>query len=202
MSSTKEFEQAAAAERKAARTMGLSGQVVTLAVALVFFVLYLVLNHTTGVRGFQVLAGVEGVSLMERIFAYGTSLGMLGTVITLATRRTYVGWISWMFVGFSFFVALWALWALGSESGAGIGFFCGVLADLVAFIGFSRVAMRKSPEQLAAQERMRAAAGQLDPVAAVQEDIRATPVAEQNPLLIDDRRAQAAARYRRQHGAD
>lgn len=198
MSSTQEFEQAAAAERKAAQGLDLRGQVVALSVALVFYVLYLALDHTAGVRGVQVVVGHSGISLMERIFAYGTTAGMVCTALTLATRHTYAGWIAWMLSGFSFFVALWAVWALGTEGGAGVGFYCAVIADLMALVAFSRVAMRKSPEQLAAQARMRAAAGRLDAVALAQAESSADHGHAPHLLLVDDRRAQAAARYRRQ----
>ena len=59
------------------------------------------------------------------------------------------------------------------------------------------VALRRSPEQKAAEARVRATAGQLDEVGEFQSRIDAAP--QQEPLE-DNRRKQAAERHRAQRG--
>ncbi|HDM2782476.1 TPA: hypothetical protein PZN16_002929, partial [Staphylococcus aureus] len=71
----------------------------------------------------------------------------------------------------------------------------GMLATFLAFLGFSLVALRRSPEQRAAEEKVRASAGQLDEVGKFQSDI-ASPQPQE--LLVDDRRKKAAERHRHQ----
>ena len=59
------------------------------------------------------------------------------------------------------------------------------------------MALRRSPEQKAAEARVRATAGQLDEVGEFQPAINAAP--RQEPI-VDNRRKQAAERHRAQRG--
>lgn len=192
--------EARAAERRAAARLELGGQAVALIVAVVAWCVYLALPHTPGIRGVQVLIGASGATLLDEVFAWLGTVGMLGTALVLATRRTVLAWASWMFVTVAAFSALWAFWALGAGQGASVGFFVGLAACAVAAVAYAPVAFRKSPEQLAAEARAREAASRLDAVGAAQLATRASDAAA-NPLFVDDRRAQAAARHRRDESA-
>lgn len=202
---SKEKQAAAAAEKRAARTMDLRGQTVTLWVAVALFVAYLLLPHAGPARGFQVLTGQSGeveISIVEYVFAVLMTLGVgVLTTLTLITRRAAFGLAGWMMATVAFAVSLFMFWVRGSQDyGVGIGAVCGVVACGLTFIAYCLVALRRSPEQQEAQERARAAAGTMDEVGQVQNRIRATVDPDSNPLLVDDRRQQAAARYRRTHG--
>ncbi|WP_246815631.1 hypothetical protein [Corynebacterium sp. HMSC08C04] len=69
-----------------------------------------------------------------------------------------------------------------------------MLASLIAFLAYCRVAFRRSPEQIAAAEKARAAASSLDQVGVLQTEAATTLPPEENPLLIDDRRRRAHKR--------
>ena len=72
-----------------------------------------------------------------------------------------------------------------------------MLATFLAFLAYSMVALRRSPEQKAAEAQVRATAGQLDEVGEFQPAINAAP--RQEPI-VDNRRKQAAERHRAQRG--
>jgi len=135
---------------------------------------------------------------METVSAWLALLGVgVLTTATLLTRRATLGLIAWMMVTVSFFVNLWGFWYRGFPAdGPAIGMWVGMLATFLAFLGFSLVALRRSPEQRAAEEKVRASAGQLDEVGKFQSDI-ASPQPQE--MLVDDRRKKAAERHRHQH---
>ena len=200
--STTAAHYAATAERRAAQTMDLGGHKVTLSIAVVAYVLYLILPYAGPADGWEALtfgttsSGVR-ISIMETVSAWLALLGVgVLTTATLLTRRATLGLIAWMMVTVSFFVNLWGFWYRGSTAdGPAIGMWVGMLATFLAFLGFSLVALRRSPEQRAAEEKVRASAGQLDEVGKFQSDI-ASPQPQE--MLVDDRRKKAAERYRHQ----
>lgn len=117
------------------------------------------------------------------------------TSLTVITRRLNFGLAAWMLVAISLFLNLWGFWYRGSTAnGASIGMWVGVLASLIAFLAYCRVAFRRSPEQIAAAEKARAAASSLDQVGVLQTEAATTLPPEENPLLIDDRRRRAHKR--------
>lgn len=195
-------QEAAQAERRAAQTMDLRGQKVTLWIAVAAYIVYLIVPYAGSAHGWQALSfgttedGVK-ISLMETVSAWLALLGVgVLTTATLLTRRATLGLIAWMMVTVSFFVNLWGFWYRGSTAdGPAIGMWVGMLATFLAFLGFSLVALRRSPEQRAAEEKVRASAGQLDEVGKFQSDI-ASPQPQE--MLVDDRRKQAAEHHRHQ----
>lgn len=197
MTSPDDLDSARTAEKRAAAYLSLEGYWPALVGSVALWCAYLMLPHTAGLRGIDVIAGADGASLMEAVFAWAGTAAAVGTALVLATRLTMLAWVSWMLWGLSFFTSLWAVWALGSAAGAGYGFYLGLLGAVVGTVAFALVVFRKSPEQVAAEQRARAAAAQLDPVGQAQADATRAFDAAANPLLIDDRRAQAAARHRR-----
>ena len=194
-----QYDTAHAAERAAAQKMELGGYKTALIVAVVAWVAYLVLPYAGSAHGWEVLGlGSPSVkiSIMENISGWCALLGIgVLTSLTVITRRLNYGLAAWMLVAISLFLNLWGFWYRGSTAnGASIGMWVGVLASLIAFLAYCRVAFRRSPEQIAAAEKARAAASSLDQVGVLQTEAATTLPPEENPLLIDDRRRQAHKR--------
>lgn len=194
-----QYGTARAAERAAAQKMELGGYKTALIVAVVTWVAYLVLPYAGSAHGWEVLGlGNTSVkiSIMENISGWCALLGIgVLTSLTVITRRLNFGLAAWMLVAISLFLNLWGFWYRGSTAnGASIGMWVGVLASLIAFLAYCRVAFRRSPEQIAAAEKARAAATSLDQVGVLQTEAATTLPPEENPLLIDDRRRQAHKR--------
>ena len=194
-----QYDTAHAAERAAAQKMELGGYKTALIVAVVAWVAYLVLPYAGTAHGWEVL-GLDSssvkISIMENISGWCALLGIgVLTSLTVITRRLNYGLAAWMLVAISLFLNLWGFWYRGSTAnGASIGMWVGVLASLIAFLAYCRVAFRRSPEQIAAAEKARAAASSLDQVGVLQTEAATTLPPEENPLLIDDRRRQAHKR--------
>lgn len=194
-----QYDTAHAAERAAAQKMELGGYKTALIVAIVAWVAYLVLPYAGSAHGWEVLGlGSTSVkiSIMENISGWCALLGIgVLTSLTAITRRLNFGLAAWMLVAISLFLNLWGFWYRGSTAdGASIGMWVGVLASLIAFLAYCRVAFRRSPEQIAAAEKARAAASSLDQVGVLQTEAATTLPPEENPLLIDDRRRRAHKR--------
>lgn len=194
-----QYDTAHAAERAAAQKMELGGYKTALIVAVVAWVAYLVLPYAGSAQGWEVLGlGSMSVkiSIMENISGWCALLGIgVLTSLTAITRRLNFGLAAWMLVAISLFLNLWGFWYRGSTAdGASIGMWVGVLASLIAFLAYCRVAFRRSPEQIAAAEKARAAASSLDQVGVLQTEAATTLPPEENPLLIDDRRRRAHKR--------
>lgn len=195
-------QEAAQTERRAAQTMDLGEQKLTLWISVAAYIVYLIVPYAGSAHGWQVLSfgttddGVK-ISLMETVSAWLALLGVgVLTTATLLTRRATCGLVAWMMVTVSLVVNLWGFWYRGSTADApAIGMWVGMLATFLAFWGFSRVALRRTPEQRAAAEKARASAGQLDKVGKIQSDI-ASPLPQE--MLVDDRRKKAAERHRHQ----
>ncbi|QPK78362.1 hypothetical protein G7Y31_07185 [Corynebacterium lizhenjunii] len=191
--------QARIAEKKAARSVTLGAQGLPLILSVVGFALSLPLVVSAGVRGWAMLGSFSQMTLMEYVFYLFSAIGAVATVSVLLTRRTVLAQIAWMCVTLGFFLALWAFWASSRTGGAGLGFLVTVLANACAMVAYALLIMRKSPEQQAAERRVRELARELDLVGQVQEAARH---AEAAPQLADDRRAQAAHRHQRARNAD
>ncbi|PZO98312.1 MAG: hypothetical protein DI609_10990 [Corynebacterium urealyticum] len=201
--------EAVAAERRAAKRIELGNFRYLLTASVVAYVAYLLLPYAGAAHGWESLALMETsegvrISIMETVSAWFALLGVgVLTTATIFVRRTSLALVAWMLVTISFFINLWGFWFRGSAAdGASIGMYVGALSTLLAFVAYCNVALRRSPEQLAAAERVRETSGKLDHVGLLQTEAATDLPPEQNPLLVDDRRSQAAARYRRQHGAE
>lgn len=198
---------ARAQEREAAKYMALGSQKVTLGVAVALYLIFLVVPYAGSVSGWEIIAGRAGdygvkISLMEYVAIWLNTIGVgVLTTLTLVTCRATTGLVAWMMSTVSFAICIFGFWARGTDvNGPKIGMYLGVLAAALAAVAYSLVALRRSPEQLEAAQHARAEAGKLDRVGVVQRDIMHTPSEAENPLLIDDRRAQAARRHRKNIG--
>ncbi|WP_430623382.1 Rv2732c family membrane protein, partial [Corynebacterium stationis] len=104
---SKQQENPIQAERRSARTMDLRNQVIPLIVAVVFYVAWLILPHSAGIRGFEIITfssdARETMSIAEFVFAILATLGVgVCTTLTLVTRRAIFGLIGWMLVTVGF----------------------------------------------------------------------------------------------------
>ncbi|MGP6172978.1 Rv2732c family membrane protein [Corynebacterium sp. A21] len=199
----------ALAEKDAARRVSLSGYRGFLIAALALYVISLLLPFKSGVLGFQVLFDTESVTIVEKVFAVVTFLGLgLFNLLLLISRRTWMSYAAWFFTGVGLFYSLFTLWMRGTQSNdnvTGIGVYLTVLGVLLATFGLSCIILRRDPEQQRiAQER--AETEDLDVIAQTQRDAmlarqRKSQEAE-NPLFVDDRRARAGERHRRRAQAE
>lgn len=198
----------AAAEKKAARRMDLAGYLWWLVAALLLFISYLVTPHAGSVLGYEVVfrlpSAIEAnIKVTEYIFAWLSALGIgVFTTLTLITRRTSFGLIAWMLSTVALLFSLLAVWLRQTrdvseeELGAGFGLYLAILGVVVAVYAYSRVALRRSPEQAELAEA-RARDDNLDEVGYAQREVQRQQQAsfESNPILIDDRRQRATERY-------
>lgn len=200
----------AAAEKQAARRMELGGHRWVLLVALALFLIYLVTPHAGHVLGYEVVLrlpeSVDGdIKITEYLYAWLSALGIgVFTTLTLLTRRTVFGLIAWMLTVVALFFSLLALWLRQTRSVAeedmsvGFGFFLSLIGVVLAVYSYSRIALRRSPEQAQLADA-RARDENLDEVGYMQREARTTrqhTSFETNPLFVDDRRRRAAERHR------
>lgn len=199
----------AAAEKKAARRMELGGHRWVLLAALVLFVIYLVTPHAGHVLGYEVVLRLPesvdgGIKITEYLYAWFSALGIgVFTTLTLLTRRAVFGLIAWMFSVVTLIFSLLALWLRQTRSVAeedmsvGVGFFLSLIGVVLAVYAYSRIALRRSPEQAQLADA-RARDENLDEVGYVQREAMTTrrhTSFDNNPLFVDDRRQRATERY-------
>src|SRR5690625_7509138 len=94
--------------------MDLRNQVIPLIVAVVFYVAWLILPHSAGIRGFEIITfssdARETMSIAEFVFAILATLGVgVCTTLTLVTRRAIFGLIGWMLVTVGFAYSLFKI---------------------------------------------------------------------------------------------
>lgn len=201
----------AQAERKEAGRFDLSTYGKLLLAAWILFVGALLLPHGGNVRGWHVLTfqaksmGLK-IGIAEVAFVL---LGTLGVVVfgglLLITKRTVFANISFLLCGMALFASLFGMWMRLQDRentggpGLGVGLLIEVFAVLFAVYALSFMVMRRSEAQQRIAEQ-RAQHDSLDAVGKAQQDVfgsRQYNQPETNPLLIDDRRKQAAQRHRK-----
>lgn len=203
----------AALEKDAAKTLELGDKKWYLIAAVALYVIALVLPHIRGVAGWQVLfltdtAADAGIRLAEYVFyvlgAIGVFLFSLGTV---TLKRTWMAWVAWIFSCVTVVYALLATWMRQTSTGTDdtfvhIGMILATVAAISAVWGLSGLIMARSERQWEIVD-MRAANDELDTVTATQRDLlrQQQNDPENNPLLIDDRRARVARRRKADSGA-
>lgn len=203
--------QLAAQERAAARHLDLGAHRWALGAVLAVYLIALVTPQVTGVAGWKVLtltdaASEAHVKLTEYVLAWLAFLGIgVFTTATLVARRTVFAQIAWMLCTVGTFASVLALWLRQTRPGAeadiaaGVGEYLLILAVIAGLVIYCRIALRRSPEQdQIAQQR--AQSTDLDDVAYVQNAAlvrQQRSVGDDNPLLEDHRREQAARRHQR-----
>ncbi|AWB84192.1 hypothetical protein [Corynebacterium liangguodongii] len=169
---------------------------------IVVYLVALFLPFAGGASGWQVLAMTDAsdqaqVTLTEFLFVLLSFIGVaVLSTLTLITRRFAVAALGWMFTTVSLFGSVLALWLrrtsvaydMGLHHGPGI--YLAILAVAVAVFTYIPVVLRRGEEQDEGHVER-------DEVALAQEAATRASVSEENPLLIDDRRARAAERHKK-----
>lgn len=192
----------ARAEKSAASTVDMGAKRWVLAGACVVYAAALFLPFVGEASGWQVLAAsraAEGAhtAITEYAFAWLSLLGV-GILATLAValQRFALAVPAWMVTTVSLVASVLGIWLRNSggvEISRGTGYYLAILAVVVVvFTLFPLILSRNANQEDAARER--ALAQGSDEVALAQ---RAATRQQENPLLVDDRRARAAQRHKR-----
>ncbi|ALC06136.1 hypothetical protein CDES_08720 [Corynebacterium deserti GIMN1.010] len=199
----------AALEKDAAKTVELGNKKWYLIAGIVLYIVALFLPHIRGVMGWQVLtlsstAADANITLGEYGFywlgAIGVFLISLGTV---TLKKTWMAWVAWIFSCVTLVFAVFAIWMRQTSTSTqvnyvNVGMILAIIGAVCAVWGLSNVILARSDRQVELAD-MRAENPDLDGVAATQrallEQQQTSP--ENNPLLVDDRRARVARRRER-----
>lgn len=196
---------AANAEKTAAAEVAMGAKRWVLAACAAVYLVALFLPFAGGVSGWQILAVTEAsrgaqTTLTEYLFVWVSFLGLgVLTSLAVALRRFTVAVPAWMVTTVSLVFSVLGIWLRNQSApgtGRGAGYYLAALAVLVAVFTLFAVILSRSDEQVAAAAEY-ARAQEADDVALAQRS--ATKQAQrENPLLVDDRRARAAERHRKQ----
>ncbi|NLA56992.1 MAG: hypothetical protein GX859_12020 [Corynebacterium humireducens] len=193
-------------EKRVASRLDLGGRLWLFVAAVALYAVSLVLPQAGSVRGYEVLfqmdpAAEAGIKLTEYVYATLAFLGVgVLTTLTLLTRRLAIAIPGWMITTVGTAYSLFALWLRQTRSSAddgvemNLGFWVSLLALILAFLGYAMTMFRRNPEQQKVAHD-RATADPLDEVGRLQQ--QANVSAENNPLLIDDRRSRASERHQK-----
>lgn len=197
------MDDAAKEERRVGAHLGLGRVRWVLAGSWAVFVLSLLLPHAGDIASWEVLAMQRGeaVRIPERIFVVlaTVAVGVVGGLLAL-TKRTTVAMVAFLVTGMALIASLLGLWSriqLAETTGAPgvhVAMLLQTACVVVQLVCVCLVILRRTPEQMAAQERRAEAASQLDAVGTAQREASGDPW-EVNPLLVDDRRARARRRH-------
>lgn len=197
-------QELATREKRVASRLDLGGRLWLFIAAIVLYVVSLVLPQAGSVRGFEVLAQTAaadeaGIKITEYVYAILIFLGVgVLTTLTVLTRRLAVAIPGWMLTTVGLAYSVFAMWLRQTRSSTGdgvemnIGFWVSLLAVALAFFGYAFTIFRRNPEQ-ERLARERATSDNLDEVGRTQR--QANVSAENNPLLVDDRRSRASERH-------
>lgn len=154
-----------AAERRVAREIDPGVRALTIAIFVFVLLVTLVLPHTGGARGLDVLVGTDtaisnGIALPSRVFAWlALVFGVGFSILALLTRRWALAWIALAGSTVSSFLGLLAVWsrqtAPDSYPGPGIGLILAWLAVVMLAYNWARVVLARSALQLATEEHRR-----------------------------------------------
>lgn len=159
-------------ERRMAREFEPGSRALVVAVLVFVVLLSLILPHTGGAKGFDVLVGAEaaigeGVSLPSRVFTWLALVFSVGfSILALLTRRWALAWVALAGSAVACPIGMLAVWSRQTAAeqypGPGIGLVIGWIAVIVLTFHWARVVWSRTAVQLAAEEerRRRAAEGQ------------------------------------------
>ncbi|MCQ9342444.1 Rv2732c family membrane protein [Corynebacterium kozikiae] len=197
------------AEQRAGATLALGGVRIALAVIWLVFVLSLLLPHSGSVASWQVLGFQPAaqevlIKIPEIVFLLlaTAAVGVFGGLVAL-TQRTVLANVAFLLTGMALFSSLLGLWMrlqsaeVQGTPGIGAALYVQVAMVIAQLVCLSLVVFARSPEQLNAQRIRLEAARKLDTVGLAQQEASSEAIAmqEENPLLIDDRRARAKLRH-------
>ena len=195
-------ESLARAEKKAASTVDMGAKRWVLAAAVAIYVVALFLPFVGGASLWQVLAAIDAAkdaqtAITEYVFAWISLIGVgVLTTLAVATQRFAFAVSAWMVTTVSLVYSVLGIWLRNSNASGisrGPGYYLVVLAVVIVVFTVFPLILSRNEEQ-AAVAKQRAEAQGKDEVALAQ---RAATREQENPLLIDDRRARAAERHRK-----
>ncbi|WNI12410.1 hypothetical protein RIU96_09340 [Corynebacterium sp. Z-1] len=201
-------DQLAREERAAASRVDLVATRWALIAAVVLYVIALFLPFAGNVAGWQILTFTDAADAVQaKLTEYAfTVLSFIGLVVltslVLATRRFPLAAAGWMFTTVSFLISILAIWLRRTSSAFDQGFYHGpgiylaIVAVGIAVFAYIPVVLRRSETQSEIAERRGALEGR-DEVALAQRAATRETASRENPLLVDDRRARAAERHKK-----
>jgi hypothetical protein len=159
-----------AAERKVAGEIAPGARAMVVAVLVFVLLVSLILPHTGGARGLDVLTGDSnairvGIALPSRLFVWlALVFGVGFSMLALLTRRWVLAWLALAGSALASGIGLLAVWsrqtAAHGHPGPGIGLLLGWFAVILLTFHWARVVWTRTAVQLAAEEQRRAASAQ------------------------------------------
>lgn len=157
-------------ERKVAGEIQPGARAMVVAILVFVLLVSLILPHTGGARGIDVLMGDDkalsvGIALPSRLFTwFALVFGVGFSMLALTTRRWFLAWIALAGSALSSALGLLAVWsrqtAMHGHPGPGLGLLLGWLAVILLTFHWARVVWTRTAVQLAAEEQRRAAAAE------------------------------------------
>jgi len=158
------------AERRVAREIEPGTRALTIAILVFVLLVTLVLPHTGGARGLDVLVGSDaavsnGVTLPSRLFTgFALVFGIGFSMLALVTRRWALAWIAMAGTSVGSFLGMLAVWSRQTAPeqypGPGIGLVIGWLAVIMLAYNWARVVLTRTALQLASEEERRRSAAE------------------------------------------
>jgi hypothetical protein len=154
-----------AAERRVAGEIEPGARGLVVAILVFVLVVSLILPHTGGARGVDVLMGDDkaigvGIALPSRIFSWLALVFSVGfSMLALITRRWTLAWIALAGSAVASFIGLLAVWsrqtAPHGHPGPGIGLIVGWITVILLTFHWARVVWTRTAVQLAAEAQRR-----------------------------------------------
>ena len=195
-------ESLARAEKKAASTVDMGAKRWVLAAAVAIYLVALFLPFVGGASLWQVLAATDvakdaQTAITEYVFAWISLVGVgILTTLAVVTQRFALALPAWMVTTVSLVYSVLGIWLRNSNASGinrGPGYYLVVLAVVIVVFTVFPLILSRNEEQAAVAKKRAEAQGK-DEVALAQ---RAATREQENPLLLDDRRARAAERHRK-----
>ena len=136
-------------ERRVLRQVDPGAAALPVAVGVLIVLGSLMLPWTGGVAGWRVLAGLENVGALPRLFTFtAAGFGVLGSAVALATLRWAAAFVCAIGCGFSVVNGVWAIWSRQVNvphggSGPAIGLVLAVFAMVLLAACWVRIMGRR-----------------------------------------------------------
>ncbi|MGY4709854.1 Rv2732c family membrane protein [Mycolicibacterium sp. CBM1] len=154
-----------AAERKVAGEIQPGARAMVVAILVFILLVSLILPHTGGARGVDVLMGDDkalsvGIALPSRVFSWlALVFGVGFSMLALLTRRWALAWVALAGSALASAIGLLAVWsrqtATHGHPGPGIGLLLGWVAVILLTFHWARVVWTRTAVQLAAEQQRR-----------------------------------------------
>lgn len=154
-----------AAERRVAGEIQPGARAFAVAILVFVLLVSLLLPHTGGARGIDVLIGDDkaigvGIALPSRVFSWlALVFGVGFSMLALLTRRWALAWVALAGSAVASAIGMLAVWsrqtALHGHPGPGIGLILGWITVILLTFHWARVVWTRTAVQLAAEEQRR-----------------------------------------------